>query len=163
MKQQVKYKGEWFSILADSTHGECVHSGNEVLVVALTDDNEVILTSEPSAAFDGHTLILPGGATEAGEPHIATANRELQEEIGYKASELEFLAELQPWSKYLTVRSYVFLARNLTTSQLEGDEDYAIQKVVVPLADFESLVNDGRLRDARAIAALYLTRRFLDS
>ncbi len=108
MKQQVKYKGDWFSILTDSTHGEYVHTGNEVLIVPLTEDNEVILTSEPSAAFEGHTLILPGGGTEEGEPHIVTANRELQEEIGYQASELEFLAELQPFSKYLSVRSYVF-------------------------------------------------------
>lgn len=43
------------------------------------------MTVEPSAAFGEPTLILPGGETEPGEPHNVTANRELQEEIGYKA------------------------------------------------------------------------------
>jgi ADP-ribose diphosphatase len=163
MGQQAKFEGEWFSILTDSIHGEYVHSGSEVLIVPPTDDDEVILTSEPSAAFEGETLILPGGETEAGEPHIDTANRELQEEIGYRATELEFLAELRPFSKYLTVRSFVFVARNLKASSMEGDENYTIQKVVVSLADFESLITDGRLHDARVIAALFLARQFLAS
>ena len=42
---------------------------------------------------------------------LEAANRELQEEIGYKAGRLDYLGELRPFSKYLAVRSFVYLAR----------------------------------------------------
>jgi len=155
------YQGKYFSILVDAYGTEFVRTGDEVLVVPFTAEEKVILTSEPSAAFDEPTLILPGGETEPGEPHVETGNRELQEEIGYKAGQLDFLGELRPFSKYLTVRSFVYLARDLTRSHLEGDEDYTISVVQVPLAEFEPLIAAGRLLDARVIAAIYLTRNFL--
>src|SRR5690349_7430833 len=80
---------------------EFVRGDDEVLVVALTDANEVLLIVEPSAAFGGDVMILPGGKIESGEHHAVTANRELQEEAGYAAHRLTFLDELLPWSKYL--------------------------------------------------------------
>lgn len=154
------YQGKYFSIHLDADGVEFVRTGDEVLIVPLTAEGEMILTLEPSAAFDEPTLILPGGETETGEPHAETANRELQEEIGYQAERLDFLGELRPFSKYLTVRTFVYLARDLTPSHLEGDEDYAISVERVPLAGFESLIAAGRLFDARVIAALYMARSF---
>ena len=86
----------------------------------------MLLTIEPSAAFEGLTIILPGGETEQGEEHSKTAWRELQEEAGYIPQRLDFLGELRPFSKYLTTRSFVYLARDLIPGQLAGDEDYEI-------------------------------------
>jgi len=159
----IVYQGQWFSILVDASGTEFVRTGDEVLVVALTAEGEVLLTVEPSAAFAEPTLILPGGETEPGEPHAETANRELQEEIGYKVERLDFLGELRPFSKYLTVRSFCYLARDLTPSSLAGDENYAINVERVPLASFEQWIATGRLLDARVVAVLYLARRFLEA
>lgn len=145
----------------DADGVEFVRTGDEVLIVPLTEEGQVILTVEPSAAFGEPTLILPGGETEPGEPHAETANRELQEEIGYKAGQLDLLGELRPYSKYLAARSLVYLAQDLTPSLLEGDEDYAISVEQVPLAEFELLIATGRLLDARVVAALYMARNFL--
>ncbi len=85
----------------------------------------------------------------------------MQEEIGYKADQMDFLGELRPFSKYLTVRSFVYLARDLNPGWLQGDEDYIIGTERVSLDSFESLIAAGRLLDARAIAALYMARSFL--
>jgi len=159
---ETAYQGDYFSIHLDAGGIEYVRAGDEVLVIPLTATGDVLLTLEPSAAFGKPALILPGGETEAGEPHAETANRELQEEIGYKARQLDYLGELRPYSKYLAVRSFVYLARDLTPSQLEGDEDYAITVEQAPLATFERLIAAGRLLDARVIAALYLARSFLN-
>ena len=158
---ETAYQGDYFSIHLDADGIEFVHTGDEVLIVPLIAEGEVILTFEPSAAFGEPTLILPGGETEPGEPHTETANRELQEEIGYQAGQLDFLGELRPYSKYLAVRSFVYLARDLTPSRLEGDEDYAISVERVPLSEFEPLIAAGRLLDARVIAVLYMARSFL--
>ncbi len=146
-----------------TTNGEeVVQAADEALVVPLTAGGEVLLTLEPSAAFGEPTLILPGGIVEAGESPAETANRELQEEIGYKSERLDYLGELRPFSKYLTVRSYIFLARDLIPSKLASDEDYEVGLERVPLSDFESLIANGRLHDARVIAALYMARKLVE-
>lgn len=160
---EVLYQGNYFSIVADATHGEYVRCDGEVLVVPLDDDGSVILTSEPSAAFGEPTLILPGGATKPGAPNAEMANAELQEEIGFQAGRLDFLGELRPFSKYLTVQTFVYLARDLAPAQTQGDEAYKIGVERVPFAEFEVLIAAGRLLDARVIAALYLARAFLAS
>ena len=123
----------------------------------------MLLTVEPSAAFQAPTLLLPGGSSEPGETLEQAALRELQEEVAFTAARLDALGELRPWSKYLAVQSFLYLARDLTPSRLEGDEDYPILVEAVPLADFERLIQAGRLLDARVIAALYLTRAFLQT
>ncbi len=154
---------EWLS-LVQGQHGNrevyFIRAKDEALIVPLTDRGEVIFTVEPSPALGHDVLILPGGEIESGELSLETANRELQEEIGYRAARLDFLARLHPWGKYLTVSSHVYLARGLTPSRRAGDEDYAIGIARAPLAGFERLIAAGRLTDARVIAALYLAHRF---
>ncbi len=155
---------QWLS-LVEGQHGAItvhyIKAKNEALIVPLTETGEVIFTVEPSPALDQDVLILPGGEVEEGELSLATANRELQEEVGFSAARLDFLATLAPWSKYLTVHSHLYLARRLTPSQLEGDETYEISVRRHPLATVEQLIATGQLIDSRVIAALYLAHRFL--
>lgn len=154
-------QSEWFSIRDDGKGEYVASTGDEVLVVPLTERGDVLLSVEPSPAFGGPTLILPGGQVEAGIARSEMANRELQEEIGFAAGRLDALGELRAWSKYLRVRTFVFLGRDLSESWLTGDEDYEIGIERVPLASFETLITAGRLLDARVIAALFLARSYL--
>lgn len=157
-----RYQGDYFSIRTDKHDNEYVTStGDEVLVVPVTPENEVILTIEPSPAFNELVLILPGGEVEAGVLHAEMANRELQEEIGYAAGRVDFMAELRAFSKYLAISSFVYLARDLTPASREGDEPYEIRTERVSLDTFGMLIASGRLRDARAIAALFLAKTHL--
>lgn len=154
---------KYFALGSDDTGNSFVRSPDEVIALPLTEDGDVLVSVEPSPAFSESTIILPGGTAVLEEPHEQTANRELQEEVGYKAGRLDFLGELRPWSKYLSVRCFVYLARDLTVSRLQGDEDYEIGVERVPLAHFETLITSKRLLDARVIAALYMARAFLDA
>jgi len=157
----VLFSTDYFSVEEDPRGEGFVRSGNEVLIVAVDERGEVLLAVEPSPAFGEPTLILPTGETDDGEALVETANRELQEELGFRAGRLDLLVEMRPWSKYLHVTTYVFVARDLTESHLQGDEGHDIGLERVRLANFESLVEEGHLKDARVIAALHLARRFL--
>jgi ADP-ribose diphosphatase len=150
-----------FALVQHASGDWYVQSRDEVLVVALDARGAVTLIVEPSPAFDGEVLVLPGGTVDPGEALEATANRELREEVGMRAERVQPLGELRAWSKYLSVRSHVFLARDLVPDPLPGDEPYVIRPERTPLDAFEALIASGRLRDARVIAALYLARRAL--
>ena len=152
---------EYFALRRGASGETYIHSPDEVLVVALDAHGAVALIVEPSPAFDEEVLVLPGGTVDPGELGPATANRELQEEIGLRAARLDDLGELRAWSKYLSTRSHVYLARDLTASWLKGDEAYEIRVEWTPLDAFEELIVSGRLLDARVIAALLLARRAL--
>ncbi len=159
------FQDAYFAIYMDATKQQitCIRTHNEALIVPVTDQGEALLTIEPSAAFQTPTLLLPGGIIEPNEAPEQAAQRELQEEIGFTAAQLDFLGEMRPWSKYLACQSFLYLARGLTPSHLEGDENYPILVEAVPLADFERLIQARRLFDARVIAALYLARAFLQA
>ncbi len=150
----------YFTLMAGADGVGFVHCSDGVLVVPLTDDGQVLMAVERSPAFDREVLVLVGGEVEEGEPLQETANRELQEELGWRAERMEFLGELHPF-KYLTSRQFVFLARDLAPSRLEGDEVYPVGVRKVPLESFLDLCSGGELQDATAIAALCLARNFL--
>ncbi len=97
MSRSVKAESDWFSIRTDAGGDEYVAStGDEVLVVPLTDSGEVLLAVEPSPAFGVPVPVLPGGQVELDLTLAEVANRDLREEIGYRAGRLDSLDELWP-------------------------------------------------------------------
>ena len=156
------YQERWFALYADENGVAYIQCSDAAIGVALTAQGDVLLVREPSPPTNTRTLLLPGGALDDAEQPEVAFKRELQEEIGYKAGRIDFLGKLNPF-KYLTTSVHVYLARNLTPSKLQGDEDYMIQVVPTPLASFETLIASGDLRDAASIAGLFLARRFLEN
>lgn len=152
---------EWGRVVGSGTGAPHIEYRNKAQCVALTDTGMVIFIVEPSPAYGEDVLYLPGGGIEQGESPQEAANRELQEEIGYKALRLTPLGELRPWVKYLHHSAFLYLARELTPSKLHGDEIHNITTELVPLNDFERVIAAGRLHDSTVIAALYLARDYI--
>jgi ADP-ribose diphosphatase len=146
--------------MADQYGDGFVHCGDGVLVVPLTDDGHVLMAVERSPAFDSQVLGLVGGEVEQGEPLEETANRELQEELGWRAERIDFLGELHPF-KYLSSRQFAFLARDLTPNKLPGDEKHPINTRKIKLDHLFELCTSGELQDAPSIAALCMAQKYL--
>jgi ADP-ribose diphosphatase len=155
---------QWISLYRNDQDITYVQMDDAALVVPLTADGQVLFITEPSPAYGERVLTLPAGNVETGETPAIAANRELQEEIGYRAARLDALGQLYPFVKYLRCCQHIFLARDLAPSRLQGDEgsDWIIEVEPTPLLHFERLIDTGRLRDSTAIAALYRARRYLE-
>lgn len=139
-----------------------VEKKDSSLIVPITADGQLILIKEYFAAIDDYQIGLPKGRVDYGSPSEA-ANRELQEEIGYKAGELIPLGTLIVSPGSLRHKTHIYLARKLVESKLPGDEDEEIKIIKIPFDDFEKLIDNNQLTEARMIAALYMTRRYLKS
>jgi ADP-ribose diphosphatase len=134
-----------------------------VIVVAMPDDDHVLLIREYACGVHRYELGLPKGRLEPGEDYTEGANRELQEECGYGARELRELGHLTLAPGYMTHRTHVILARDLYESRLPGDEPEEIEVVKWPMDDLVSLIEREDCTEGRTIAALYMARDILQS
>lgn len=150
-----------FSNGVERTYERLVPKGKHagaVMIVAINDDNEVMLIREYSAGTESYELSLPKGLVEHGETIFDAANRELKEEIGFGAENIEFLTEMTVSPGYMSYRLQVVIATGLYPEQLEGDEPEPIEVVPTDMNLAIEYANGNEITEVRAVAALYMTR-----
>jgi len=136
-------------------------SRGAVMVVPLLDEKTVLLIREYSAGMDRYELGFTKGRVEAGEDLLEAANRELREEVGYAARQLDLIKSVSVAPGYLFHSTHIVLARNLYPARLPGDEPEPIEVVPWRLDDLESLKLREDFTESRSITALYLTMDLL--
>lgn len=159
---KVLYSTEWITLFSGDNDILYVDLGQGVMAVPITEEGRVIMITEYSTAFRERVMFLPAGGVEAGESAVEALNRELQEEAGFKAGRFDPLGVVRPHCKYAASEIQLYLARDLQSSRLAGNEPYVIEVETIFLADFETLIESGRLSDSNVIAALYMARSFLE-
>jgi len=139
----------------------CGSSNGAVLIVPMLDDDTVLLIREYAAGVDRYELSLPKGRIEDNEEIVPAANREIMEEIGYGAKNLQHLASLTVAPGYLSSKTHVVLAQDLYSERREGDEPEELEVIEWKLSDLPALLMHPECTEARTIAALFMTRELL--
>lgn len=153
-----------FSNGVERTYERLVGKGSgygAVMIVALLDTEHAILLEEYCGGTDDYQLSLPKGLIEPGEDVLDAANRELKEEAGFGARQLELIAELSLSPGYMSQKIQVVLARDLYEESLPGDEPEPLRVDKVNLRELSALVQHPQFTEGRALAALYLVRDLL--
>jgi len=132
-----------------------------VIVVPLLDAQTVLLVREYAAGLHHYELGCPKGRLEADESLLEGANRELKEEIGYGARNLQQLTKLSLAPGYMSHVTHVVLARELYPERLPGDEPEKLEVVPWSLHELDRLTARDDCTEGRSIAALYIARDYL--
>lgn len=132
-----------------------VHPG-AVAIVPLLDDGKVVLVRQYRHAVGKILMEIPAGTLHPNEAAEECALRELQEETGYTAGKLEHLTSMYLAPGYSTELLHVFLATKLSPASGEKDEDEFVAPVAVPLEEVISQIGEGKIQDAKTVAALLL-------
>jgi len=132
-----------------------------VIIVPMQDDDTVLLVREYAVGIDRYELGLPRGRLDLGETVEEGANRELKEEVGFGAHELQVLANLSVSPAYMSAMAHVVIARQLYPERLVGDEPEPLEVVPWKLSQLHLLLAEPDVTDGRSIAALFIAREFL--
>lgn len=119
-------------------------SSDAVAVLALTDDQQVVLVEQFRPGPNRRVRSLPGGIIDPGETPTQAAHRELREETGYTAQSLEVVATAMRGSA--TDLMYAAVARGCRRThdqQLDPTEDVTVH--IVEVADLRAAVRAGEL------------------
>ena len=170
IKKTKKYKGKNINIALYETKlngtrisQEIVEQGNVVAVLAIDDDDEVILVNEFRYPV-GYVLEIPAGTVDKGETPLKCAKRELLEETGYKAKKIEHLIRFFPKLGYNTQIIDCYVATELTKiSEPNLDEDELITVKKIKFKKLLNMINNGKIYGSYTICAvmIYAARKKL--
>ena len=153
-----------FSNGEERTYERMKPSGrNAVMMVPITEQGDILLVREYAAGTERYELGFPKGLIDPGEQPNQAAARELKEEIGFGANKLTPLKEVILAPSYFSSKLTLFIAEELYSEKLEGDEPEPLDIVRWPLAQAEELLTHLDFCEARSITALLLALRVLNN
>jgi 8-oxo-dGTP pyrophosphatase MutT (NUDIX family) len=133
------------------------------LVLAVTPQREIVFVRQYRHGVSEILLELPGGSFNPQlEDGLTAAQRELEEETGYVAEQINLIATLYDNPVKDTNKIYLVLAENAQPSgiqKLDITED--VEVVLVPVTEVLKKISTGEICVCGTIAALFLGLNFL--
>lgn len=124
-------------------------------IVAVFEDNSILLVKQYRPAVKMTTLEIPAGLLEEGEAPIEAALRELEEETGYKAQKIEKICEYYMSPAISEGKFFLFYAEELIKTAQHLDEEEFIDIVKLNLEDLD--INS--LSDGKSIIAVEYAKK----
>ena len=129
-------------------------TGSGAVMVVPFIENDILFIKEYAAAIDNYMITFPKGKIDRGETIEEAANRELQEEVGYKSKDIKLIKKLYLAPGYIDHMTYVMVAKQLSVSSLSGDEPEELEVIRVHRDDVINFLDKNEIIDSRVHAAL---------
>ena len=146
--------------LPDGSQGtrEYIRHPGAVAIVPLFDDGRLLLERQFRYPHGREFIEVPAGKLEAKEPHLDTAKRELLEETGYTAEQWLRIGVIHTAIAYTDEAIEIFLAKKLSLGSRKLDQGEFLETIIVDFDEAIAMIRDGRITDAKTVAALLLVR-----
>ena len=150
------YTGKTISLRVDTVEienigyqkREIVEHLGAVAIVAITDDNKIILIKQFRKPIEQVIWEIPAGKLEIGESPKECAIRELKEETGYSAKNIKLMHKFFTSSGFSNQKIYIFLATGLIKGEPDFDEDEFIEKYEVDIDEAKNMVMNNEIEEA---------------
>jgi ADP-ribose pyrophosphatase len=161
INNHIVYKGNIFSVREgeiETSKGEryprqVVINPGGVGVVAVVDGS-IILIKQFRISIEKYIIEIPAGRLEPGEKPDESARRELMEEVGCEANNLQLISEYYSGVGFSTERMYIFLATDVKKKHATPEVDEDIEMIQIPLAEVKKMLDNGEFDDSKTIIGL---------
>lgn len=137
-----------------------VHPGASV-VIPLNDKGELYMVTQYRKAIEKVSLEIPAGKLDKGENPADCARRELKEETGLDAGNLEHLISVHSTPGFCNEVLHLYIATDLKEGTACADEDEFISCSRVPVAELVNKVLKHEITDAKSIIGILMADKIL--
>lgn len=164
------YKNPWTFVredIAEMPNGKTtiygvVECGHCVGVLPFFDDHNVVLVRQYRYVFgENERWEMPTGGVKPGETLLEAANRELCEEVGYNAGQLDYISTYYTSKSILQEIAHLYIGKNLTQVQALPDETEFLEVATFPFDRVIQMVLENEIRDSMTIIAVLYAARHL--
>ncbi len=162
------YKNPWIRVREDiaempngktTIYGVC-EFGQCVGVLPFVDDDHVVLVRQfRYTTKENHRWEMPTGGMHASETPEQAAQRELMEEVGYRADELTWLSSFHTSKSVCEEVAHLYVGRGLVAANAVPDDTEFIEQAILPFDQVLQMVIDSEIRDAMTMLAVLLVAR----
>jgi ADP-ribose pyrophosphatase len=163
LSSQKVFDGRVFNVTVDTVsegeltyQREVVHHNGSAVIVPIFDDGTVALVKQYRHPAVRYLLEVPAGTLAKGERPEIGAARELKEELGLVAAQLEKLSEFFVSPGFCEEKMWVYLATELSEGEQALEDDEIIDVVRLPIGDALEMITSGEIQDAKTIIGLML-------
>ncbi|WP_142415476.1 NUDIX hydrolase [Hathewaya massiliensis] len=133
---------------------EIINHPGAVAILAFNKENKVLMVRQFRKPIDRVLLEIPAGKLEPNEDIKECALRELEEETGFIAEELEYLGKVHTSAGFCNECIHLFKASNLKEGNFGGDEDEFISIETHTIEEINNMIRNGEITDAKTICSL---------
>lgn len=166
IKQDLVYKGNIIEVYKETVelpngkqvHWDFVKHKGASAVIAIDEDDKIIMVRQYRNAIDRMSLEIPAGGIQIGEDPKVTALRELEEETGYQAKEIEHLMDVLTAVGFTNETLYLYVTKGLIKTEQHLDEDEFVTIERYGLEELIAMIMNGTIQDAKTIAGIFAYR-----
>lgn len=157
------YRNSWMRLREDiaempngrtTIYGVC-EFGQCVGVLPFVDDHHVILVRQYRyPARENHRWEMPTGGLRPGETLEQAAQRELMEEAGYRANDLQWVSSYHTSKSVCEETAHLYIGRDLVQAAAPSDDTEFFERATLPFSQVLQLVIDSEIRDGMTVIAV---------
>jgi len=140
------------------------HPGASAVVPFLSDprgdDPQVLLIRQYRYAADGHLYEIPAGRLDPGENPHDCAVRELKEETGCTAEQLDYLLTIYTTPGFTDEKIHLYMATGLASGETKHEADEFLDLQPMLLSRALEMVHGGEIRDSKTAVGLLFAAGF---
>ncbi|HUN83710.1 MAG TPA: NUDIX hydrolase [Terracidiphilus sp.] len=174
LSSEIVYEGPLFRVRHDKIiepggrqrERDVIRHNGSVVILALDKSSSkkdpwIVIERQYRHAANQYLWELPAGKLDAGEEPVAGAQRELEEETGYRAKKWSPLVEYYASPGFLGETMIVFLAEGLVAGDAHPEEDEHIEFRLVKLSDLIKMIDKGAIKDGKTLTSILFYARKL--
>ena len=142
---------------------EIVRHPGAVCVIPIDSDDNVIMIKQFRYPFSEVLLEVPAGKLEPGEDPLEAVKRELEEESGVVADNVEYIGPMYTTVAILDEKIHMYLATGLTYKNAHPDDGEFLEVEKIPLKTLVEMAMDGKIPDAKTQIAILKAEKILAS